>query len=122
MILATHNCRFQHLLVRNQRRLHLYRRNPLPADFEHVVRAPAVPEIAVLVLVIFVAGLNPGAENRILRALVLIPVLRAGAIAGDEEVTNLALRHLLALLVHNARLITRHERTGAARLYLARLV
>jgi len=44
-----------------------------------------MPEVAVLVARVFVAGANPVPLDRVLRQLVLVPVVRAGRVALDEQ-------------------------------------
>ena len=58
-ILPADDRRFEHAGMPDERRLDLDRRDPLAADLEHVVGAAAVPEVAVGILVILVAGLDP---------------------------------------------------------------
>src|SRR5207249_8970192 len=63
----------EHRGMAHQRRLDLDRRDPDPADLQHVVSAAAVPEVAVLVLIVLVPRLDPRAEQRLLGLLVLVP-------------------------------------------------
>ena len=83
----------QHGRVLDERALDLDRRDPDAADLQHVVGAAGVPEVAVGVLVVLVAGLDPVAEERLLGLLVLVPVVGHGRVALDAQVADLALRH-----------------------------
>src|SRR3989454_11998107 len=88
VLLADHRG-LEHDRMAHERRLDLDRRDPDPADFQHVVRAAAVPEVAVLVLVVLVARLDPRAEERLFGLLVLVPVVRHRGVALDTEVADL---------------------------------
>src|SRR5204862_4359346 len=103
-------------------RLDLDRRDPDPADFQHVVRAAAVPEVAILVLVVLVARLDPRAEERLFGLLVLVPVVRHRGVALDTEVADLALRHGAPLVVHDGELVARHGKPRGAGARRARTV
>src|SRR6266542_2398445 len=99
--------------------LHLDRRDPDAPHLQHVVGAAAVPEVAVVVLVVLVARLDPVAKERGLGLLVLVPVIGHGRVALDLQVADLALRHGPPLVVHDSCLVTRHRQPSRARPRLA---
>ena len=74
----------------DERRLDLDRRDPDAAHLQHVVAAAVVPEVAVRVLVVLVPGLDPRAEERLLRLVVLVPVVGHRRVAAHAEVADLA--------------------------------
>src|ERR1700724_940678 len=55
---AYYGC-FEYGRVSDERSLYLDGGNPLTTDFEHVIGPATVPVVAVRVLIIFVAGMNP---------------------------------------------------------------
>src|SRR5205823_7437613 len=122
VLLADHR-RFEHRGVAHERGLHLDRRDPDAPDLQHVVGATAEPEVTVLVLEVLVAGLDPGTEERLLRLLVLVPVVGHDRVALDAQVPDLAGGHRPPLVVHDDRLVAGHgqarrarpRRTGAVR-------
>src|SRR4030095_5385519 len=80
-----------------------------------VVAAPAVPEVAVGVLVVLVPGLDPVPYEGVLRLLVLVPVVgpRGGGL--DAEIADPPGGHRTAVVVHHHRLVPRHHLAGGAR-------
>src|SRR5205814_9612558 len=66
-------------------------------------------EVAVGILPVLVAGLDPGSEERLLRLVVLVPVVGHDRIAFDPQVADLALRHGVSLVVDDDRLVARHR-------------
>src|SRR5579875_131951 len=118
----THYSSFEYSRMGDQRCLYLDRRNPLPADLEHIIGASAVPVVALFVLVILIAGMNPVTVDHIFGLLMLVPVVRGGAVPLDQQVADFTLRYGLAFFIGDDGLIARHELTGTARLYLANAI
>src|SRR5262245_2714074 len=115
-VLTAHHRRLQHGGMAHQRRFHLDGRDPDAADLQHVIGASAVPEVAVLVLVILVARLDPCAEERLLGLVVLVPVVRHRGVAFDAQVADLAARDRPALVVDDRELVAGYgqaRRAGA---------
>src|SRR5204863_3704972 len=99
--------------------LDLGRRYPHPARLDHVVGAAGVPEMARRILPVLVPGADPLAHERLLRALVLVPVAGARTVALDEQVADLARWDRAAGVVHDHRLVPGHQRTARARAHRA---
>ena len=57
---------FEHIVMGDERRLDLGRRDIHAVDLEHVVAAAAIDVVAVPILVIFVPGAGPWAEERLM--------------------------------------------------------
>src|SRR3989440_12019625 len=114
-VLVDDDGRLEHGRVPDQRVLDLHRRYPDAADLQHVVGAARVPEVAVGILPVLVARLDPWAVERLLRLLVLVPVVGHRRVALDAQVADLALRDRPALVVHDDRLVARHRLPGGAR-------
>src|SRR5215204_7049096 len=76
--------------------LDLGRRDPDAADLDQVVDAPAVPEVAVVVALEEVAGLDGVAVECLFRLLVLAPVEERGRVALDPELAVLGDVRLVA--------------------------
>src|SRR6267142_5727573 len=114
--------RLEHALMRDQRRLDLGRRDIHAAHLQPVVAAPAIDVIAVLVLVIFVAGAGPIAIEGRPAALAVVPVARRTGRAVDQEVADLAARDPPAFLVDNLQRIAGERPAGGAVAHLARPV
>src|SRR5215510_1671914 len=115
-VLTADHRRLQHRRVAHQRRLDLDRRDPDTADLQHVVRAAAVPEVALGVLVVLVACLDPRAEERLLGLVVLVPVVGHRRVALDAQVADLAARDAMPLVVDDRELVAGHghaRRAGA---------
>src|SRR5690348_4544206 len=105
-----------------QRRLDLDRRDPQPADFDHVVRATFVPVEAVFVLAVAVAAEEPLADDAPLRLFVLRPVEGKRAVAFHVEVAGLALPHWFAFIVEDLQLIARYGLATRTRLQVVQPV
>src|SRR5262249_50301717 len=71
-----------------QRAFDFYRRDPLARDAEHVVGPAGVPEVAVVVHRVFVAGEEPAASHAIGGEVAAIPVAGGSASAGDEQIAD----------------------------------
>ena len=87
----------------------------MSADFEHVVGATAIPEIAFFVLVIFVSGGNPMALKYVFALLVLVPITGGCAIATDKQAADLTYGYVLPLFIDEAGLIARNYFARTAR-------
>src|SRR4029453_14046386 len=98
-VLATDHGRLEHRGVPNQGPFHLDGRDPDPAALQHAAGAAAVPVYAGLFLVVLVPGLDPLAEERFLRLLVLVPVVRHRRVALDADVADLSQRHRTAAVL-----------------------
>src|SRR5215203_865202 len=90
----------------HQAMLDLGRSDPDPAHLDQVVRAAAVPEVAVGVALEEVTRANAVAVEGLLRLLVLAPVEERGGVPLDPELPILG----------DVRLVAGHELTGASRL------
>src|SRR5207249_4723368 len=85
--------------MRDKSAFHFRRAEPPAVDFEEIVGAARVPEVAVFILVVLVAGAEPGPDERGFGSLVLIPIARADGIAFDEEITVLMGTDCVALFL-----------------------
>src|ERR1700730_16549517 len=92
--------RFEHILVCNQRRLDLGRRDIHAAHLQHVVAAAAIDVITVLVLEILVPGARPYAVEGGPAALAVVPVTGRTGRAADQEVADFAAPDRPAFLVN----------------------
>src|SRR5206468_11148856 len=90
---------------------------PDAANLQHVVASAAVPEVTVLVLVVLVPGLDPGPEERFLRLLVAIPIVRHRRVPLHTKTPDLSTRHRIACLIDDDRLIAGDRRAGGPRLH-----
>src|SRR5579875_3890040 len=106
----------------NQRGLDLNRRNPLATDFEHVVRAPGVPVIAVRILIVLVPGMDPVTVYRVFGFLMLVPVVRGDAVTANQEITDFARLDCVAMFIGEQGFIAGHKLAGAARPDIVRAV
>src|SRR5947208_2248285 len=73
-----------------------------------------VPEAAVGIAPVLVTRPHPLAQERLLRALVLVPVAGAGAVALDEQIADFALRHVTPVVIHDPGIVARHQRAARA--------
>src|SRR5207247_4660989 len=119
-VLLTHHGGLEDRFVRDERILHFDGRDPDATNFQHVVASTAVPEVAVLVLVVFVTRLDPRPEERLLRLLVALPIVRHRRVPLDAKISDLPPRHGPAALTDEYRLISGVRRTGRSRLQLPR--
>src|SRR5439155_2334861 len=111
---APDHARFLHRRVFNQGVLDLDRAHPDPTDLQHVIRAAGIPVIALGITVELVAGSDPVPFDRVLGPLVLVPVIGAGAVAFDQQVADGPVRYIIARLVDDPRLVSRHELAACA--------
>jgi hypothetical protein len=81
------------------------RRDPQPADLDHVVRAALIDEVAVGVERVAVAGVKPLAAHREAGLGALVPVVGSAAVAPDHQVARITGRHVQTLLVDEAQLV-----------------
>src|SRR5262249_35823954 len=112
-----HHAAFGHRRVLEQRRLYFGTRDVVARRNDHVVGARLVPEIAVGIHEVSVAGDVPA----VLHVLVLAfagEIAAPGRPAHGEAADGVG-RNLLALGVDHARLVTRHRLAGGARANLA---
>src|SRR5262245_16476668 len=98
-----------------QRVLHLDRRDPFSADFEHVVGAAFVPEKAVFIHSITVARRYPVALHRATAFFALMPVKRGGAGPFHEQIAGCADGRRPSIVVKDAQLISWHWLAARAR-------
>src|SRR5574339_321451 len=96
----------RHRRVLDEAALDLRGPDAVARTLDDVVRAPLVPEVAVLIHLALVAGEAPVADELVLRRLRVLPVLEeehgigfAVAAAVDRDLAQLAARPLVALLV-----------------------
>src|SRR5438874_4374251 len=104
-VLVAHHGRLEDGRMLDERRLDLHGRDPDAADLEHVVGTAREPEEAVGVLPVLVARLDPRAVERLLRLLVLVPVVGHRRVALDAQVADVTLLDGPALVVHDDRLV-----------------
>src|SRR5579871_6062159 len=102
------DCGFENRRMRDQRLLDLEGRNPDASDLEHVVDASAVDEAPARLAFVLVAGSRPRALERRAAALALVPVIRGGGGALDQEFADLAGADIAARIVDYADLIPGH--------------
>ena len=100
----------------------LDRADPDTPDLEHVVGAAGVPQEAVLVLCVLVAGPYPVALDGVLGLVVLVPVERARRIALYEQIADPASRRGPAVVVQERCFVARDRLARRARSDRARLV
>jgi hypothetical protein len=94
--------------VRDERRLHFHRRDVDAAHLEHVVGAPAVGVVAVLVEAVLVAASRPRPLEGVLGLLALVPVHERGGRPADLQLAKLpGLRDEPALFIEQAHFIAR---------------
>src|SRR5262249_10461636 len=86
----------------DQHALNLYWTDPYAAALQHVVGASGIPEEAVGILVILVAGADPVAFDGVLGALVLVPVEGTGAVGFHQKIADIALLHGLIIFIDDA--------------------
>src|SRR5205823_974627 len=107
--------------VCDERILHFDGRDPDAANFQHIVASTAVPEV-VLVLVVFVTRLDPRPEERVLRLLVAIPIVRHRRVPLDAKISDLPARHGPTSLIDDNGLISGDRRAGGSRLHMPRTI
>ena len=105
---------FEHGGVGGQRRFDFEGGNPDAADFEHVVGAAAIGEIAVVALAVLVAASGPGAEKGVAALFTVVPVIRGAGRAVDVQLAEFAFWHRLAVFIEQADFIARHRLAGSA--------
>src|SRR5215469_1464319 len=88
--------------------LNLDRADPHPADFQHVIGTSRVPEIAIGVLIIFVACAQPGAGDGSFGLFVLVPVISTGRVGFYNQVADLTDGHRLIVVVDDLGLEARN--------------
>src|SRR5207249_162480 len=110
----SHDSGLHHRGMLGERTFDLGRRHPHAARFDHVVAAAGVPEAAVGIAPVLVTRPHPLAHERLLRALVLVPVAGAGAVALDEQIADFALGHVTPVVIHDPGIVARHQRAARA--------
>ncbi len=78
-----------------------------------------MPEVAVLILIILIAGAEPVAYERLFRFFVLIPVAGTDGISTDPQIANLIRRDGISVVVDNFRIVIRERFAAGARSGLA---
>src|SRR5439155_3513887 len=121
-VLLTHDGGLEDRFVSDERILHFDGRNPDATNFQHVVASTAVPEVAVLVLVVFVTCLDPWPEERLLRLLVAIPIIRHRRAPLDAKIPDLPARHGPIFLINDDGLISGDRRARGSRLHFPRTI
>src|SRR5438093_423059 len=122
LVLRADDSALEHLGMLHERGLDLGRRDPLPRYLEHVVAAPLIGVVAVLIEVVLVACDVPLSFERGLRLLVLVPVVRRTRVPGDPQISGLALVQVRAVIVDDLRAVPRHGRAARASLRFSRVV
>ena len=89
-------------------------RAPDAAHLQHVVAATFVDEVAVFILAIGVAGVQPAVHHRLGRLLGLVPVVPGGRLRLDPQPAALALGNGIAVLIQDAGLVARHRLAAGA--------
>ena len=95
---------------------------PAAIHFESIVGAARVPEISVGILMIFVAGAEPGTVECGVSFFGLIPIAGANGIALDQQISNFAGSDFLAVLVDDFCFIAGNELAAGARARFARTI
>ena len=98
--------------MREQARLHLWPSDVVASGNDHVVRARLIPEIAVGIADIGVAGDVPAIED--VFELARIGEVAAAGWSAHREAAGRAIRHIVAFVVDDPRLVSRHGNTGRA--------
>src|SRR4029077_4943086 len=106
--------RFEDRFVADERGLDLGRRDVDSRHLQHVVGAPAVYEIAVLVLAVLVAAARPAAVEGAAALVAVVPVVRRARGPGDLQLTYLARLDRRPLLVDQTQLVPREGFPGGA--------
>src|SRR5450756_149933 len=83
-------------------RFNLEWRAPNAADFHHVIAAAAVVEIILCVTAISISRIEPTIYHCCRGSLNVVPVAPRRRIAGNEQLTTLAVGDLNAVLVQDA--------------------
>src|SRR6202022_851689 len=103
---------FEHGFMRDERGLDLERRHPHAIDLEHIIGAPAVMMVACMVADIFIPGIGPFAHERSPVLYALIPVAFRRRRAAHNELSDLACRQLVTVLIDDLDVIARHRLAG----------
>src|SRR5262245_3554864 len=122
VILPADDAAFEDGGMRDERVLDLDRTHPQTTHLQHVVGTARVPEVALLVLGVLVAGPEPTPFHRVLRLLVLIPVTGADRIPLNPKIPNLPDRHRLTGIVEHPRAVTFDNQAARTRTDVARPV
>src|SRR4051812_46159194 len=96
----------------DQRALDLERRDPDAGNLEHVVGTAAERIAAIGVADVFVAGAGPAALEGLPALAALVPVALAGRRRIDQQLADLAIRHIGAGFVDQPHFVTRHRTAG----------
>src|ERR1700674_65384 len=107
---------FRNVRMAEQRVLHFNRRNPHTRDFQHVVRAAAVVEVAVRIAQKFVARHNPFAALCTCGQIRNFPISFERAFAAHPEISDFATGHGFSRIVNNFCIVARDGKTAAPRL------
>ncbi len=70
--------------MRNQRALNFGRAEPPTVDLKYVIGAPAMPKVAVLILVALVSRTEPGTLKGFFGFLGLVPITRTNGVSLDH--------------------------------------
>src|ERR1700730_15963290 len=92
---------------------------PEAVDFENVVGAAGVPEVAVFVLVVFVARAEPAAYKSLLGFFVFVPVAGTSRVSFDQEIANFVGRDGVSIFVDDFGFIARDDFSAGAGLGFA---
>src|SRR6185437_8109204 len=95
---------------------------PETVDLEHIVGAPGIPEVPILILVILIPGVEPVALESILALFMLVPIAGTDGVALDEQVADFADGNRTAMLVHQAGLAAGNNLAAGAGANCARAV
>src|SRR5206468_3042407 len=114
VVLVADHRRFEHCLVADEGGLDLRGRDIEAGDSQHVVGAPGVYKVTVLVLPEFVAAPEPGADEGRAAFLAIVPVIRRTCRSVHLELADLALPYRSSLLVHQAQLVSGYGLPGRA--------
>src|SRR6516164_1759080 len=118
-IRTRHYSRFMNRDMLQENALDFYGTHPNTADFQHVIRASGIPEVAVVVLIVFVTGANPMAFDGVLGLLVLVPVISADRVGLHDQIANLSWRKLSIVVIDNASLETGYHLSTRAGTHMA---
>src|SRR5439155_4763414 len=98
--------------MRHERCLYFGWRHPLAARLDHVVRAAAVDEVPVAVLLVLVAGVRPAAAERAQALLAIVPVRDRARRPADAQLPDRTAWKRPVLVVDDLHFVSRHGFSG----------
>src|SRR5581483_10199109 len=88
---------------------------PHALHLHHVVITAYIPVVTVRVAIVFVPSADPVALDDLFGLLMLVPVAGADGVTFNEQASDLTIRNVIAILIHDARLIAGHDLSARSR-------